>query len=732
MLNNDAAADDGQLHAPSSLFEDADAQPEDDTPPVSPELFRRKYQPRTFSELIGQDQIATQLRDYVKNAETGHLLLAGPSGCGKSTTALILAKALNCEGGVSGEACNACRSCRAMDVPDGHDAYIKLNGASSQAHKAELEYLFREHLAFRPLDGPRPVVFIDEAHELSRNARDFLLMVLTDAQDVTVVLAMIDDSHLPPQFVNRFSRMALTPPSMLHRLQHVKRICDGEGIAADPAALELIAERSCDFRHAEVHLACIMRELGQRDLDLAVVRDTLIRPQSKPYVDYLTALANGNLQDQINAVARASDSPAVRMDKILRLLLHLKTAYVGPTLLLPEREAALAFDPATCREIVDHLAGIAHSFSLSLAELVDHLLEHWSFQPHRVTEEVAKAAVVRCHDLLATARDDRAAPVLPSESAFASSRGLRKPRIRQRLASIANTGTHLTGQQAYDIYEAATFLIQEHGLYFNARLLIRFSALGISDEKQAASAFTDFCRNLAQRLKEWGSPLHRIALLERTPEGIHGRLVFHLPEPLRQQAHDWWKVYLTDRLHGAATLEDACDAAGRNETQPKRRTVQHWTLVRELWAGVDPSLTIDGVPLIDRLGVPRQLQRPAGRIEGRRRHNFSQSIGQSGQDHARDAMMPHVSAIAEGAWDQIATGWEFLEHRERQAERNRRQDIVSTLEERLACTGDPLARTALNQQFQAERRSWAVDARHRLRQRVSWINSTPAPNPCQE
>ena len=136
-------------------------------------VFARKWRPQTFEEVVGQGVVTQTLMNALSANRIAHAYLyAGPRGVGKTSTARILAKALNCEAGISQEPCNACPSCQ--DIAQGrHLDVIEIDGASNRGIDEIRE--LRENVRFSPYRGRYKVIVIDEVHMLTEPAFNALL-----------------------------------------------------------------------------------------------------------------------------------------------------------------------------------------------------------------------------------------------------------------------------------------------------------------------------------------------------------------------------------------------------------------------------------------------------------------------------------------------------------------------------------------------------------------------------
>ncbi len=250
----------------SGLFQDDPAPPElPPEPPAGPGLFgdalpivpppaelatpyrvlARKYRPTSFADLIGQEAMVRTLRNAFAAGRVAHaFMLTGVRGVGKTTTARIIARCLNCtgpdgQGGPTAEPCGVCAECRAI-LADRHPDVMEMDAASRTGVDDVREII--EATRFRPLQARTKVFIVDEVHMLSRNAFNALLKTLEEPPPhVKFVFATTELRKVPITVLSRCQRFDLRRVRVAELAGHFARISAAEGVAADPAALDLIA-----------------------------------------------------------------------------------------------------------------------------------------------------------------------------------------------------------------------------------------------------------------------------------------------------------------------------------------------------------------------------------------------------------------------------------------------------------------------------------------------------------
>ncbi len=205
--------------------------------------FARKYRPKFFHEVIGQEAAVRILKNAIKNNRIAHAyLFAGPRGVGKTTIARILAKALNCKNPKDGEPCGECENCREIDkgiFPD----LIEMDAASNRGID-DIRSL-KEAVNYKPIKGKHKVYIIDEAHMLTKEAFNALLKTLEEPPpNTTFVLCTTEYDKIIPTILSRCQRIIFSKVPKKKVIEYMKKICEKEGLECEEEALELLAVAS--------------------------------------------------------------------------------------------------------------------------------------------------------------------------------------------------------------------------------------------------------------------------------------------------------------------------------------------------------------------------------------------------------------------------------------------------------------------------------------------------------
>jgi DNA polymerase-3 subunit gamma/tau len=204
----------------------------------------RKYRPQNFSTVVGQSHITTTLKNAIKNNQLAHaFLFCGPRGVGKTTCARILAKTINCENRTKdGEACNTCQSCVSFDA--GTSMNIHELDAASNNSVDDIRSLV-EQVRFAPQAGKYKVYIVDEVHMLSSSAFNAFLKTLEEPPPYAIfILATTEKHKIIPTILSRCQIFDFKRITNNDTVEHLREICDKEGIKAEKAALHVIAQKS--------------------------------------------------------------------------------------------------------------------------------------------------------------------------------------------------------------------------------------------------------------------------------------------------------------------------------------------------------------------------------------------------------------------------------------------------------------------------------------------------------
>ncbi|MGH7120055.1 MAG: DNA polymerase III subunit gamma/tau [Acetobacteraceae bacterium] len=314
-------------------------------------VLARKYRPRLFSELIGQEVMVRTLTNAFATGRIAHaFMLAGVRGVGKTTTARIIARALNCvgpdgQGGPTAAPCGVCANCTAI-LAERHPDVVEMDAASRTGVDDVREII--EATRFRPLQARKRVFIIDEVHMLSRNAFNALLKTLEEPPaHVAFVFATTEIRKVPLTVLSRCQRFDLRRLTVAELTAHFARIAEAEGVSVTPEALALIARAADGSVRDGLSLLdqAIAREAERGPIGADTVAAMLGMAEREAVFDLLEAILAGKPQAAL-AVADAAHvrgaDPGLLLADLLALLHNLSRLKAIPALKddpdLPETE----------------------------------------------------------------------------------------------------------------------------------------------------------------------------------------------------------------------------------------------------------------------------------------------------------------------------------------------------------------------------------------------------------
>ena len=299
---------------------------------MSYQVLARKWRPRNFSELAGQEHVQRALINALESDRLHHaFLFTGTRGVGKTTIARILAKSLNCEKGISATPCGECSACREINEGRFIDL-IEVDAASKTKVEDTRDLL--ENVQYAPTRGRYKVYLIDEVHMLSTHSFNALLKTLEEPPPhVKFLLATTDPQKLPVTILSRCLQFNLKrlPADLI--TEYLEKILQQEKIIFDNTAIALIAEAADGSMRDALSLLDQAIAYGGGELKDAEVR-TMLGTVDKTHVfELLQALANRDSTLLLNSIEQLASHSADfenALNEILSLLHRIALTQIAP------------------------------------------------------------------------------------------------------------------------------------------------------------------------------------------------------------------------------------------------------------------------------------------------------------------------------------------------------------------------------------------------------------------
>jgi DNA polymerase-3 subunit gamma/tau len=308
----------------------------------------RKWRPRSFAELVGQEHVRVALGNALTQGRVHHaFLFTGTRGVGKTTIARILSKCLNCEVGVTATPCGTCAACREIDEGRFVDL-IEVDAASRTKVDDTRELL--ENVQYAPTRGRFKVYLVDEVHMLSTHSFNALLKTLEEPPPhVKFLLATTDPQKLPVTVLSRCLQFNLKrlPVAMIG--EHLAKVLDAEKIAHEAAAIRLVAQAADGSMRDALSLTDQLIAFGGGKLDEKSARDmlgTIDRDHVGKLAHALAAADASRLLEAARALEEFSPDYAQVLDDLAALLTRVAVQQI-----VPGYEGDELYDPALLREL---------------------------------------------------------------------------------------------------------------------------------------------------------------------------------------------------------------------------------------------------------------------------------------------------------------------------------------------------------------------------------------------
>ncbi len=304
---------------------------------MATQALYRRYRPRRFSEVRGQEHIVNALRNSVINQREGQAyLFSGPRGTGKTTSARILAKVLNCERAVDGEPCCECESCLAVERGTSYDVH-ELDAASNNGVDAMRDLIEKASLG---TPGRHKVYILDEVHMLSKQAEAALLKTLEEPPPhVVFVLATTDPQKVSDTIRSRTQHLRFHLLPMDELEAHVRWVAADAGLDVSEAAFQAALEQGGGSARDTLSALELVASTGADDLDVVDLGE---------FVESLIELDPGRALSAVAHAVRQGRDPRTLTEDVVRHLRDCFLSLMAPELVaLPDSKAVVVAEQAT-------------------------------------------------------------------------------------------------------------------------------------------------------------------------------------------------------------------------------------------------------------------------------------------------------------------------------------------------------------------------------------------------
>lgn len=319
------------------------------------QVLARKWRPKTFADLVGQEHVVKALRNALDEGRLHHAyLLTGTRGVGKTTIARILAKSLNCENAVHGEPCSQCESCTQIDSGRYVDL-LEIDAASNTGIDNIREVL--ENAQYAPTAGKYKVYIIDEVHMLSKSAFNAMLKTLEEPPEhVKFILATTDPHKVPITVLSRCLQFVLRNMTTQQVAEHLAHVLDRENVPYQPQALQLLGRAAAGSMRDALSLLDQAIAMGSGKVAEQDVRQMIGAVDKQYLFELLEGIIKQNGEallekaQEMSARAIGFDSALAELAMLLQRLALIQTI---PSALAnddPERETLLRLSQALSGE----------------------------------------------------------------------------------------------------------------------------------------------------------------------------------------------------------------------------------------------------------------------------------------------------------------------------------------------------------------------------------------------
>jgi DNA polymerase-3 subunit gamma/tau len=618
-----------------------------------------KYRPRTFRDVVGQEFTVEVLRGLVRhNRDTRHILLHGSIGSGKTTLARIYAMALNCSALTPD--CSPCLECAGCKETANGDAWrFEELPAPAFADAAYFDRTIEQLSRMPPNKEVRRIVFVDEAHSISRFATSFdtLLKVVEDAPEtLAFVFATTEPDRISPALRSRTLPLVVRPLSFDDSVVLLRRVAIQEVIEVEDEALPLL------WSLGRGQPRDMLNALDTVGLTGVVSRDRVLAhfdaSDVGQLIDYVGALGGGGFVEASRRLFQWNASIQKKAAWIRSLFLFMYyndllgvSVIVDPIISSTKPAERAPILAAFGKRVPDHK---------DLLRVWEVMLDHFPANPAELTDEGLLLALtlfqrMACSDELLSAKflqkPALRAPLEPLSQMSSSPRQTRPVRAHRKSQADDKNPEYLSYDEARKIFNYSSALVQATGRQFNVRISLYHEVFGIRDVNAASKNAANFVAALKSRFEARYGVADRILVQEHDAKrGFVGRIALHLSESDGEGV----KTFLKWIRHWRLNQRDTGKAASAIDfdVHPIQATMSgHWKCVRWLCAGLNP--------MVQEFGSLELQPRTAGDCRPRNRIGFGDSVRLDLDELVRSLKLPFLSAFDSKSWSTLYTGWEI-------------------------------------------------------------------------
>lgn len=296
-------------------------------------VFARKYRPRSFDEVIGQEHCAITLKNAILDSKIAQAyLFGGPRGVGKTSTARILAKTLNCSLGPTPTPCDKCTHCK--EIPQGNSPdVIEIDGASNRGID-EIRDL-RQNARYVPSSSRYKIYIIDEVHMLTEQAFNALLKILEEPPPhIIFILATTQPYKLPRTILSRCQRFNFRKIGFDDMIHLLTEIADKEGIKIEKDALKLIIKKADGALRDAEGLLDQLAIYSDSTITEEDVRQVLGLPAEKLFFEIQSSIIKGDTKKILSLIQETIESGIAPEEIIDGFIEHLRfLLFADPSLI---------------------------------------------------------------------------------------------------------------------------------------------------------------------------------------------------------------------------------------------------------------------------------------------------------------------------------------------------------------------------------------------------------------